>query len=98
MDFSLSNKQHSKNILTIEIIASLKGKPMYGGEILRSLKSKIGIDSPRGPIYVLLRKMEKDGLLGSKWDFPISGSARRVYNVTEKGLQYLNYAREKLKR
>jgi PadR family transcriptional regulator PadR len=98
MDLSLHSKRPSKGILTIEIITFLKDKPMYGGEILRSLKRKIGIDSPRGPIYVLLRKMERDGLLVSIWYFPRSGAARRVYNLTEKGLQYLNCAKEKRKR
>jgi len=95
MDFNLPRKKPLKGILPVVIITFLKDKPMHGGEILRSLKRKIRIDSPRGPIYVLLRKMEKDGLLGSKWDFPVSGSARRVYNVTEKGLHYLNCAKEK---
>ena len=87
-----------KGILSIAVINLIKGKPMHGGEIYQSLKEKFQIDTPRAIIYSILRKMESDGLLVSNWEILESGPARRIYHITEEGLQYLRYARDRLKR
>ena len=71
---------------------------MHGGEIYQSLKEKFQIDTPRAIIYSILRKMEGNGLVVSNWDILKSGPARRMYHITEEGLQYLKYARDRLKR
>jgi len=87
-----------KGILSIAIIDIIKDKSVHGGEIYQSLKEKFKIDTPRGIIYALLRKMEGDGLLVSNWDIPESGAARRIYHITEEGLEYLKYAMDRLRR
>ena len=73
-------------------------KPIHGGEIYQSLKEKFQIDTPRGIIYTILRKMEGEGLLVSNWDIQESGPARRIYHITEEGLEYLKYAMDRLRR
>ncbi|HJX36435.1 MAG TPA: PadR family transcriptional regulator [Dehalococcoidales bacterium] len=87
-----------KGILSIAIIELVKVKPIHGGEIYQSLKEKFQIDTPRGIIYTILRKMEGEGLLFSKWDIQESGPARRIYHITEEGLEYLKYAMDRLRR
>jgi DNA-binding PadR family transcriptional regulator len=87
-----------KGILSIAIIELIKDKSIHGGEIYQSLKEKFQIDTPRAIIYSVLRKMEGDGLLVSSWDIPESGPARRIYHITEEGLQYLKYAGDRLRR
>ena len=97
-DVSLPVEPLFKGILSIAIINLIKGKPMHGGEIYQSLKEKFQIDTPRAIIYSILRKMEGDGLVVSNWDILESGPARRIYHISEEGLQYLKYARDRLKR
>ena len=74
-----------KGILSIAIIDLVKDKPIHGGEIYQSLKEQFQIDTPRGIIYTILRKMEGEGLLVSNWDIQESGPARRIYHITEEG-------------
>jgi PadR family transcriptional regulator PadR len=42
--------------------------------------------------------MEGEGLILSNWDIQESGPARRIYRITEEGLEYLKSAMERLKR
>jgi len=42
-----------------------------------------------GSLYTILRRMEKDGLLESTWDDENSRLNRRVYKLSESGVQRL---------
>lgn len=46
-----------------------------------------------GSLYTILRRMEKDGLLESTWDDKNSRLNRRVYNLTESGVNRLREGR-----
>ena len=46
-----------------------------------------------GSLYTILRRMEKDGLLESTWDDENSRLNRRVYTLTESGIQRLKNGR-----
>ena len=87
-----------RGLLHITIINLIKDKPAHGGEIYHSLKEKFKIDVPRGIIYALLRKMEGDSLIVSNWDIQETGPARRIYYITEDGLEYLKDYLERLRR
>jgi DNA-binding PadR family transcriptional regulator len=92
------NEAPLKGILSITIIDLIKDKPVHGGEIYQSLKEKFQIDTPRGIIYTILRRMESDGLIVSNWDIQESGPAKRIYRITEEGLEYLKISMERLRR
>ena len=92
------NEAPLKGILSIAMIDLIKDKSAHGGEIYQSLKEKFQIDTPRGIIYTLLRRMEGDGLIISEGDIQESGPARRIYRITEEGLDYLRTSMEKLRR
>ena len=79
------NEAPLKGILSIAIIDLIKDKSVHGGEIYQSLKEKFQIDTPRGIIYTILRRMESDGLIVSNWDI-------------QEGLEYLKISMEKLRR
>ena len=87
-----------RGLLHITIIHLIKDKPAHGGEIYQSLKEKFRIDVPRGIIYALLRKMEGGSLIVSNWDIQETGPARRIYHITEDGLEYLKSSLERLRR
>lgn len=87
-----------RGILGIAIISLIKDKPAHGGEIYQSLKEKFEIDAPRGIIYNLLRRMEGDSLILSNWDIHESGPAKRIYRITDDGLEYVKAALERLRK
>lgn len=87
-----------RGILRIAIINLIKDKPAHGGEIYQSLKEKFQIDPPRGIIYNLLRRMEAEGLILSNWDIQESGPARRIYRITDDGLEYVKSTLERLRK
>jgi PadR family transcriptional regulator PadR len=87
-----------RGLLHLAILSSIRDKSTYGSELEQVLKSKFGVEAPKPIIYGLLRRMEHFGFLASKWDVEGSGPARRVYKITEEGLEYLNNALERLRK
>ena len=66
-------------------------KPTYGYELMERLsqdKEMPGVDP--GLLYRTLRKLEKEGLVRSLWDTEGKGAARRLYEVTLEGIEYLH--------
>ena len=92
------HRQALGGLLPITALSLIKDKPAHGGEIVQSLKDKYEIEAPRAVIYVMLRGLERHGLVVSKWDIGDSGPAKRQYTITEEGLEYLNVAQERLKK
>jgi DNA-binding PadR family transcriptional regulator len=87
-----------RGLLHIAILNLIKDKSAHGGEIYQSLKEKFEIDAPRGIIYALLRRLEGHSLVVSDWDIQETGPARRIYHVTDDGLDYLKAFVERLRR
>lgn len=87
-----------RGVLPIAVLGLIKDKPAHGGEIYQSLQERFGIDAARPVIYMLLRRLERTGLMVSSWDISESGPAKRKYTITEDGLEYLNRGLEELKK
>lgn len=85
-------------VLPIAVLSLIKDKPAHGGEIFQSLHDKFEIEAARPVIYMLMRRMERFGLMISEWDIQTSGPARRKYTITEEGLEHLNSGLERLKK
>ncbi len=82
-------------LLTLRILYE---KPMHGYQIMEEI-SKItsGLYAPEtGVMYTILRRMERRGLLSSKWEKG-SGADRRVYTLTKEGIEVLKRRLEILK-
>ncbi len=47
-------------------------------------------------LYRTLRRMEKDGVVSSRWETSREGAARRIYTITDAGEEYLNFCAEAL--
>jgi poly-beta-hydroxybutyrate-responsive repressor len=66
-------------------------RPAHGYELMEHLageKGAPGVDP--GRLYRTLRQFERDGLVRSSWDTKGSGAARRVYEITDEGREYLH--------
>lgn len=73
------------------LLLFLAQKPAHGYELMDRLEREQ--DSPEadsGFLYRTLRQFEEDGLVCSSWDTEGRGAARRVYEITGEGLDYLH--------
>jgi len=65
---------------------------MHGYGLMEALKRRSYLPSggiETGTLYTILRRMERRGLLKSSWDKADSGRPRRVYRITNRGLEFL---------
>jgi PadR family transcriptional regulator, regulatory protein PadR len=63
----------------------------HGYDLLERLNENVdtrGVDP--GFLYRTLRQFEEDGLVKSSWDVEGRGPARRVYEITPDGVEYLH--------
>jgi len=80
------------------VLLLIAEKPSHGYEIANKL-SEFGIFingiGQMGNLYRLLAQLENMGLVTTDWDTETSGPAKKVYKITEYGLEVLgNYTRE----
>jgi len=87
-----------RGVMHIAILSLLKGKETHGSDLCLSIKDRFGMDVAKPVIYMTLRRLERHGLLVSHWDMAGSGPAKRVYRITEDGIEYLNESIGELKR
>jgi len=73
------------------LLLLLSEKSAHGYELLDKLNQNEdtkGMDP--GFLYRTLRQFEQDGLVKSSWDVEGRGPARRVYEITPDGIEYLH--------
>ena len=73
------------------LLLLLLQKSAHGYELMERLGQDE--DAPAadpGLLYRTLRQFEEDGLVRSSWDTEGGGPARRVYEITDGGIQYLH--------
>ncbi len=92
----------SGNTLNISLLLLLLEKPKIGYHLLDELE-RFGFDKKNLPITIIyrsLRNMEITGLTVSRWVQEEGKPAKRIYYITNKGIEYLKewkeIAREKL--
>jgi poly-beta-hydroxybutyrate-responsive repressor len=66
-------------------------KPAHGYELMdRLAQERDGSTVGPGLLYRTLRQFEEEGLVHSSWDTEGHGPARRVYEITDEGRDYLH--------
>jgi PadR family transcriptional regulator PadR len=75
------------------ILLALKLKPSYGYELIQQIPQFGFVEGqvPPGMIYRHLRELEDNGLVLSQWETEGAGPAKRVYQLTEEGLEVLEF-------
>ena len=73
-----------------QVLLLLARKPAHGYELMEAIGQEDS-DSTLDPgtLYRTLRFLEEDGVVRSRWDTEGAGPARRVYELTEQGGDYL---------
>ena len=76
-----------KGHLDMIVLAALAGAPAHGYAIIQEIRRRSGgaFDLPEGTIYPALHRLEKNGLLSSRWTIADSGRKRRTYALTRRG-------------
>lgn len=84
------------------LLAAMRlGGSAYSVPIVRELESRNGKPVAPAAVYVTLRRLEKRGLVESRMKTPADGRGgrdRRVFRVTDAGLERLRATRRELDR
>lgn len=80
------NAETLKGHLELLLLAAIQPEPAHGYAIAEALRarSKGAFDLPEGTLYPALHRLERAGLLASRWS-EVNGRRRRVYELTAKG-------------
>jgi PadR family transcriptional regulator, regulatory protein PadR len=71
-----------RGLIVLAVLAQLQ-EELYGYSILKMLSEK-GLEVDQGTLYPLLRRLETQGLLESKWRIE-EARPRRYYVISEEG-------------
>jgi PadR family transcriptional regulator PadR len=80
------NAERLKGHLDLLLLAAVQSRPAHGyaiAEVLRARSDGV-FDLPEGTLYPALHRLERAGLMSSRWS-EVNGRRRRVYQLTPKG-------------
>lgn len=77
--------------LQLIVLRVLHDKPLHGYKLLQEVNTLLAgrRKLKPGSLYTILRRMEHSGLLDSIWEKKSAGLDRRIYNLTDKGVEML---------
>jgi PadR family transcriptional regulator, regulatory protein PadR len=84
-------REFLKGNTDILLLTLLSNQPMCGYQIVKDLDKKSDgyFLYTGGTLYPALHRLERNGLIGGKWEKSSSGHQRRCYHVTKKGQKVL---------
>lgn len=87
------NKEMIKGYIESIILSLLKEEDLYGYEISKRIRSisEDTFEIKEGTMYVVLKRLQNNGLVEAYWDDSVTGGGRRRYHhITDKGRKYLD--------
>ena len=78
-----------RNFLDVMVLRLIRKEPMWGYKIIKFVEDTYGLVLRHGALYPLLNSLEKKGLLRSKKEAK-NGRIRKVYEITSKGIQFVD--------
>lgn len=82
--------QLRKGTLELVILAALRGRTLYGLELLKRLQSFKSTAISEGTLYPLLERLKRDALVDAKWVQEGENRPRKYYTLTAIGEQKLD--------
>jgi len=79
-----------RSFIQPRLLLLLAEKPAHGYELMERLGQEEDPGADPGLLCRTLRHFEEEGLVRSSWDTEGRGAARRVYEVTDEGIDYLH--------
>jgi PadR family transcriptional regulator, regulatory protein PadR len=79
-----------KGHLDLLLLAAVQSGPAHGYAIAETLRARSNgaFDLPEGTLYPALHRLERTGLVSSRWS-EVNRRRRRVYQLTRKGRRAL---------
>lgn len=81
--------QLRKGTLELVILAALKGRTLYGLELLKLLQNFKSAAISEGTLYPLLERLKRDELVAARWVQEGESRPRKYYTLTPVGEQKL---------
>ena len=78
------------NFAQPRLLLELAKKTSHGYELIERLGQEGNASPDPGNFYRMLRSLEEEELVCSTWDTQNSGPARRVYELTDQGMEFLH--------
>jgi PadR family transcriptional regulator len=77
--------------LDLMVLATLRNRPLHGYALVEAIRTRSGgvFDLAEGTVYPALYRLERAGLLRSKWSPGVGRRRRRVYELTPRGSEML---------
>jgi PadR family transcriptional regulator, regulatory protein PadR len=85
----------TRSNLDVLLLGILSERAAHGYQVIQKLReSSDGVfDLPEGTVYPSLHRLEKAGVLRSRWD-TVAGRRRRIYEITPSGTTVLEKGRK----
>ena len=98
----MKDREYLGNFETMVLLALLRlGKDAYGVPITNEIEQQSGRRVAVGSVYAALERLERKGLVTSRWGEPTAergGRAKKHFNVTASGLRELRHTQRTLVR
>lgn len=82
--------QLRKGVLELCILNAMKASRLYGYDIVKKLSVIEGLVIGEGTIYPILSRFKREGLVQTSVEESPEGPARKYYQLTSRGEQYLS--------
>ena len=86
--------QLRKGMLELSILNAIRGKSLYGYDIVRKLRSINGLVISEGTIYPILSRLKREDLVKTSIQESPEGPPRKYYELTEAGQSMLDRINE----
>jgi len=86
--------QLRKGILELGLLATLRGRRLYGYDIVKRLGNIPGLVISEGTVYPILSRFKREGLVSTTLVESNEGPARKYYELTSAGRRELTRMRE----
>lgn len=77
--------QLRKGVLEIAVLALLRDRPRYGGELVDALAERPALAVSPGTVYPLLTRLRTAGRVETTWEESPVGPPRKYYALTPAG-------------
>lgn len=77
--------QLRKGVLELAVLGVLERKEGYSIEIIERLDAYPALAATAGTVYPLLARLDKAGLVGTRWAEAPGGPPRKYYRLTHEG-------------
>jgi PadR family transcriptional regulator PadR len=82
--------QVRKGILELCVLSALRGRRLYGYDLVKTLRALDGLVISEGTIYPILSRFKQEGLVETSLVESPAGPARKYYRLTARGERQLD--------